>query len=92
MADSDLLKGMSHQKAISSLHFKGRLPVSTGILSEKLQDVSFFHASLLGKIAFSFCCDCHFTLQLHFVQVLSHKWSFRQGFSESPRALLACLQ
>lgn len=24
--------------------------------------MSFFHGSLLGRIAFSFCCDCHFTL------------------------------
>lgn len=92
LADSGLLKGISHQQAISSLSFKGCSPVSTGILSQKLQDVSFFHGSLLGEIAFSFCCGCHFTLQPHLVEVLSHKWNFRWGFSESPHALLACLQ
>lgn len=82
---------MSHQKAISSLHSKGCSPLSTGILSQKLQDVSFFMVLYWGELAFSFCCDCHFTLQLHFVEVLSHKWSFRRRASESPHALLACL-
>lgn len=61
---------MSHRKAISSLCFKGCSSVSTGILSQKLKDVSFFHGYLLGKIAFSFCCvilHCSYILWRHYL-------------------------
>lgn len=80
LPDSDLLNGMSHQKVISSLYSEG-CSVSTGIFQSKAAGCVLFNGSVLWEIGFSFCCDFHFTLQLHYVKVLSLKHIFRDSLN-----------
>lgn len=75
-----LLKGVSHQKVIYSLSSKGCSPVSAGIFSAKSPRMCpFLMALCWGKFGFSFCYAFHFTLQPHYVEVLSHKCIFQTG-------------